>query len=116
MKRALVVISILLATTIAADAAEFVRADVYFRGWFTERAVAIGPEGLRDEARHAPRIIEGTRAFFGTVTARITSASELHQLLGVLDLPRLRPEGGDPRRDTYLAVDLFDSHGVRTTY
>jgi hypothetical protein len=105
--RASLVTALFLATIVAGDAANFIRADVYFRGWFSERYAAISPEQLRDEARHGS---------FGTVTAHIASASELQQLLAALDLPRLHPERGDPRSDTCLVLDLFDSAGARTTY
>ena len=104
--RVFIVITALLVITLTADAANWTHADVYFRGWNSERFAAIGPEGLRGEARHG---------FFGTVTAHITSPSELQQLLAVLDLPRLHPMPGDPQSDTYLVVDLFDRTGVRTT-
>jgi hypothetical protein len=103
--RAFIVIVALFAATVSADAASWVRADVYFRGWLSERYAAISPAGLREDARHG-----FARA------AHITSPSQLQQLLAVLDLPRLRPTRGDPRSDTYLVVDLFDSAGARTTY
>jgi hypothetical protein len=103
--RAFLVISALLATTVGAHAASWVRADVYFRGWFSERYAAISPEGLREEAR---------RGF--SRAAHITSPSELQQVLTALDLSRLRPVRGDSRSDTYLVIDLFDTGGARTTY
>src|SRR5688572_5808265 len=103
--RAFFVIAALFAATVRADAANWVRADVYFRGWFSERAVAVSPEGLREEAR---------RGF--SRAAHIRSQSELQQLLAALDLSRLRPMRSDPRSDTYLVVDLFDTAGARTTY
>ena len=103
--RAFIVIAAFLAATVGANAATPVRADVYFRGWLSERYAAISPEGLREEAR---------RGF--SRAAHITSSSELQQLLAVLDLARFRPTRGDPRSDTYLVVDLFDASGARTTY
>jgi hypothetical protein len=103
--RAFIAIVALVAATASADAAEWVRADVYFRGWMSERAVAVSPEGLRDEARHGY-----------SRSLRITARPQLKQLLAVLDLPRLRPTHGDPRSDTYLVIDLFDNARGRATY
>ena len=103
--RVFIAISALFASTVSADAASWVRADVYFRGWRSERYAAISPEGLRDEARHG-----FSRA------AHITSPSQLQQLLAVLDLSGFRPVRGDSRSDTYLVIDLFDAAGARMTY
>jgi hypothetical protein len=103
--KALIAVVVLLATPIRSDAADWARADLYFRGWFTERAVAVTPEGLREEAHQG-----FSRA------AHIASALQLQQLVAVLDLPRLHRVRCDPRSDTTLVVDLFDSSGVRTTY
>jgi hypothetical protein len=103
--REFIAIAALFVSTVGADAASWVRSDVYFRGWLSERYAAISPEGLRDEARHGL-----SRA------AHITSPSQLQQLLAVLDLSRLRPVRADSRSDTYLVIDLFDAAGARTTY
>jgi len=103
--RALIVIAALFVATVPADGAHWVHANVYFRGWYTERAVAVYPEGLREEARHGySRLVH------------ISTASQLEQLVTVLDLPRLQPMRRDTRRDTELVVDLFDGSGARTTY
>jgi hypothetical protein len=103
--KALIAIAVLSATILSADAARWVRANVYFRGWHTERYVALSPEGLREEARHGY-----------SRSAHIRSTPQLQQLLTVLDLARLHPLRGDTRSDTELVVDLFESGGARTTY
>jgi hypothetical protein len=103
--RAFIVIASLLAAKLTADAATPLRADVYFRGWSSERYAAISPEGLRREAHQG-----FSRA------AHITAPAELQRLLAVLDLSHFRATRGDPRRDTYLVVDLFYTPGGRTTY
>jgi hypothetical protein len=103
--KALTVIVLLFAATVRAGAEQWVHASVYFRGWYTERAVAVTPQGLRDEARQGYSRV-----------AHISSPSELSRLLSALDLPRLHPMRGDPGTDTYLVIDLFDSARTRTTY
>src|SRR5437764_4211268 len=103
--RALIAIAALATTAASSDAADWVRADVYFRGWRSERAVAVSPEGLRDEARHGY-----------SRSVRIASPSQLKQLITVLDLPRLHSTRGDTRSDTHLVIDLFDTAGARSTY
>ena len=103
--RAFIAVAMLFAATIPADAARWIRANLYFRGWHSERYVALSPDGLRDEARHGY-----------SRSANITSASQLQQLVAVLDLSRTHTMQGDIRGDTNLVVDLFDSGGARTTY
>ncbi|HKP03757.1 MAG TPA: hypothetical protein VJU77_10420 [Chthoniobacterales bacterium] len=103
--RAFIAIAALVTTAVTSDAAGWVRANVYFRGWLSERAVAVSPEGLRDEARHGY-----------SRSVHITSPSKLQQLITALNLPHLHSTRGDTRSDTYLVVDLFDSAGARTTY
>jgi hypothetical protein len=103
--RTFIAITALFAATITADAAHWVRANVYFRGWYSERYVAVSPEGLREEALHgSSRLVH------------INSGAQLQQLLAMLDLPHLHALRGDTRSDTELVVDLFDSSGGRTTY
>ncbi len=103
--RAFIAIAILLGAAASAEAAEWVRADLYFRGWLSERAAAISAEQLRDEARHRY-----------SSAAHIASGPKLEHLIAVLDLPRLHAMRGDRRRDTYVVIDLFDSSGARATF
>src|SRR5437868_2718163 len=96
--RAVFAIAALFAAISSADAAHWVRANVYFRGWYSERAVAVYPDGLREEARHgSSRLVH------------VSSGSQLQQLMALLDLPRFEAMRGDMRRDTQVVVDLFDS-------
>lgn len=89
--KALIAVAVLLALPIRSEAAHWVRADLYFRGWFAERAVAFTPEGLREEAHQG----------FSRVT-HIASVSQLQQLVAVLDLPPLHHVRRDPRSDTTI--------------
>jgi hypothetical protein len=103
--RTLVASALLFAAAATADAAQWLRANVYFRGWYVESVVAVTPKSLRNMAAHGY-----ARAF------HVTSARRLQELVTILDLARLHPVPGDPRSDTSLVVDLFDSSGARTTY
>jgi hypothetical protein len=105
--RRLLVALLFLSASITAAGSEFARANIYFVPWRIESFVAMRPEDVRKAAQQGE---VGSRVF------RITSATRIAEVLGVLDLRALHPEHADYREDTRLVIDFFDRAGNQTSY